>query len=532
MNDHYHFEIDPIDEDSADNSRSADFGGSAPETEHGGANPAETAESGANSGCPDGEYRFVRPENCSWSDAGYIPSSQAAEMPRTYACGAAREPKKKNHRAGKVVGIVAACLVCAVIGGTAAGILVPKLTAGAAESAPVVQTAETRSAVNVASPVSTPKVSAAVAGTTGQEMSATDIYYNLATKQTVAITTEITYTNVWGMTSTGAVKGSGFIISEDGYILTNHHVIEDAVKGGYEIEVLLYDGSKYAATVVGYYADNDVAVLKIDAQGLSPVTIGDSDALLVGEPVYAVGNPLGELEFSMTDGMVSATGREITTSENGKSNTISMFQISAAINSGNSGGPVYNAKGEVVGIATAKYSSTGVEGLGFAIPINTAISLANDLIADGYVHGKAYMGITVDTVTASAAQYYGLVEGAIVTSVTSGSSAEKAGIKESDIIVALGDTEVRSHTELGAAKKAYSAGDTATVRVYRSGQYLDLTITFDEETPEATAATQEQAGQGQQNPQQGGQNGQYGSGSGNGYYSDPYDFFFGANPFG
>ena len=469
----------------------------------------------------------------SWSDAGYIPAQDASAMPRNYTHyyntpPKKEKPEKKSHRGAKITGVIAACLACAVLGGAVGGYAVPKLAQRFSPETEAVETARVAEGtiINVASPAAsaTPQISTSLVNGSG-ELSATDIYYNIAVNQTVAITTEITYTNVWGYTIPGAVKGSGFILSSDGYIMTNYHVIEDAVNGGYDIKVLLYDGTEYVATVVGYVAENDVAVLKINATGLSAVTIGDSDALRVGEAVYAVGNPLGELEFSMTSGRVSATDRDITTGDSGRRKTISMFQIDAPINSGNSGGPVFNSRGEVVGIATAKYSSTGVEGLGFAIPINDAVALAQDLINDGYVRGRAYIGVNVDNVTAAAAQYYGLVEGCIVTNVIENSAAQKAGLKVSDIIVSLGDHEVKTYNDLSSAKKDYHAGDTAEVRVYRSGEYVTLHITFDEEVPASTSATEENKDNQQQQQQQ-----QSGA-SGTDPYEDFYSFF-GGNPFG
>ena len=499
---------------------------SAPEAEGQAEGPVfNAAETPAFGGRESGRFQS---SGAAWSDAGYIPAQDASTMPRNYnhyyTAPPKREKAKKSHRGAKTAGIIAACLACAILGGTAAGFAVPKLTerfSAAQEETASVTRGSDGTVISVAAPTATPQVTTSVV-TGGSELSATEIYYDLAVKQTVAITTEITYTNVWGNTTSGAVKGSGFILSPDGYIMTNYHVIEDAVAGGYDIEVLLYDGTKYIANVVGYAEDDDVAVLKIDAEGLNAVTIGDSDSLLVGQSVYAVGNPLCELEFSMASGMVSATDREITTSENGRTKTITMFQIDAPINSGNSGGPVYNSRGEVVGIATAKYSSTGVEGLGFAIPINDAVTLAHDLITDGYVRGRAYLGIGVDTVTAAAAQYYGLVEGAIVTSVTEDSAAAKAGLRESDIIVSLGDTEIKSREDLISAKKDFHAGDTTELRVYRGGEYVTLHITFDEEVPEENSAENDRE-QGAQNPS--------GDNQVPGDFDDFYDFF-GGYPFG
>ena len=303
--------------------------------------------------------------------------------------------------------------------------------------------------------------------------------YAQACSQVVGVTTEVTYTNFFGMNSSSAVSGTGFIVSEDGYILTNYHVIELAAQNDKDVNVILYDGTRYTASIVGYEKYNDVAVLKIDATGLKPVSFGNSDSLSVGDLVYAVGNPLGELDFSMSTGHVSALDRAITSDESGVA--INMFQIDAAVNSGNSGGPVYNAAGEVVGIVTAKYASTGVEGLGFAIPINDAVKIASDLITKGYVTGKAYMGVQIDQRYNSLySQYYNMPLGAYVYSVEDGSCAEKAGLLAKDIITRLGDQDITGYTDLTSALHGFSAGDTTSMTVYRGGEEVTLTITFDE----------------------------------------------------
>jgi serine protease Do len=207
----------------------------------------------------------------------------------------------------------------------------------------------------------------------------------------------------------------------------------------------------------------------------------------VGEQIYAVGNPLGELTYTITSGIISALDRDIT-GEDGS--TINMFQIDAAVNSGNSGGPVYNSRGEVIGVVTAKYSSTGVEGLGFAVPINDAAKIANELIKNGYVTGKAYMGVTVTTVSEQIAEYYGWVVGAYIRSVDSGSCAEKAGLKAGDIVTKLNDTAITSSADLIDAKKNYKAGDTVKLTIYRSGATQTLSLTFDEEKPKSPASTE------------------------------------------
>lgn len=339
-----------------------------------------------------------------------------------------------------------------------------------------------------------PAVTTTVSDGSGSVLTASQIY-ELGCTQVVGVTTEVTTANVFGQASTStAVSGTGFIISEDGYIATNYHVVETAVLYNYSIYVTLYNGDSYAAEYIGGDEDNDVAVLKIEAMGLSAVTLGDSGNMTVGESVYTIGHPLGELTYTMTSGVVSALDREIATS----STAINMFQIDAAVNSGNSGGPVFNNKGEVIGIVTAKYSSSGVEGLGFAIPINDAVSLIEDIITNGYVTGKPYFGISVVTFSSSAAQYYNMAEGAMVTALDETSCAKEAGLEIGDIITNVDDYAITSSSDLVTAKNKYKAGDTVTLTVYRSGGYLELSLTFDEkaqttsnaESSESTAPSQ------------------------------------------
>ena len=506
--------------------------------------PAETPAEAAPAANPaEPAYYELPPERRgAYSDAGYIPASDAGAMPKCYPFAAASEPRARKEKAPRrgmhPAAIVALCVVCAMLGGLVAGLAPRWMTHDTAEAPAEVSenVEETRSAPAAATSGSTDTVFKLSGGdgaktvTTNkvatEEMSATDIYYQRALDQVVGVKTEITYTNYFGYTTKAAVSGSGFIISEDGYILTNYHVIEDAVNGGYDVQVLTYDGTEYTAQVIGYEEDNDVALLKIDATGLNAAILGDSDAMQVGEQVYAVGNPTGELEYSMTEGIVSAKDREITAgnASTGRVETVRVFQTTAAINGGNSGGPVYNSRGEVIGIVVAKRVSTEIEGLAFAIPINDAVRIAKDLINDGYVRGKAYMGAQIGTVTASAARYYGLVQGAIVSGVVEGSAAEKAGLKASDIIVAIDGKEIASRDELESAKKGYNAGDSAVLKVYREGQYIELTIVFDELTPEALEAG---SGEDEESPAPE----QNGSGYAGGY-EDFFREFFGGSPFG
>ena len=420
-----------------------------------------------------------------YADAHFIPVGESTEPPRYYIPPEQKKPKtgkqKKERRGGRVVGIICLCLVCAILGGLAgAGFMGKTLD----ERIDLLEQTHTENALlSAAQAVATPELSAEAAHATtvktdGAVMSASSIY-DLACQQVVGVTTEVTYTNFFGMNSSSAVSGTGFIVSDDGYILTNYHVIELAAQNNKDVNVILYDGTRYTASIVGYEKYNDIAVLKIDAAGLNAVSFGDSSSISVGDEVYAVGNPLGELDFSMSTGHVSALDRAITSDESGIA--INMFQIDAAVNSGNSGGPVYNTSGEVIGIVTAKYADTGVEGLGFAIPVNDAVSIASDLITKGYVTGKAYMGVTIDQRYNSLySQYYNMPLGAYVYSVEAGSCAERAGLQPKDIITALGDYEVTGYTDLTSALHNFSAGDTAEISVYRGGEDITLTIIFDE----------------------------------------------------
>ena len=417
-----------------------------------------------------------------YSDANFTPRDQEPSVPRYYRPEPPRkQPKPKKERRGMpAAAVIALCLVCALLGGLGGGI-VTSLVLPDNSSAELSAPADPAPDVTTPSPTPTPAPVFSVVKPSAEGAMSASAIYELACQQVVGITTEITTTNYWGYTTSSAVTGTGFVVSSDGYILTNHHVIENAYTGGYDVEVMFYDGTEYIAEIIGFEADNDVALLKIDATGLNPVTLADSDSILVGDTVYAVGNPLGELTYTMTTGTISALDRRITTDAAGT--TINMFQLDAAVNSGNSGGPVYNVNGEVIGIVTAKYQDTGVEGLGFAVPINDASYIANELIENGYVSGKAFFGLVPVTVEPNAAQYYNMVVGACIYSINEGSCAEKAGLKVGDIIVKVDDFEVTSVEDLETAKKDYRAGDRAVITVYRSGEYLEFPIVFDEYVP-------------------------------------------------
>lgn len=315
---------------------------------------------------------------------------------------------------------------------------------------------------------------------TGKLMTPAEVYA-ANVNSTVGITTSVT-TNFWGFQTTSAASGSGFILTGDGYVLTNYHVIESSNS----ISVTLYDGKSYDAVLIGYDESSDIAVLKIDAEGLTPVVLGDSDNLNVGDSVVAIGNPLGELTFSLTSGAVSALNREITLSN---SVTMNLIQTDCAINSGNSGGSLFNLYGEVIGITNAKYSGSGsgasIDNIGFAIPINHVRGIVESIIENGYV-AKPYIGVAVSDVSEETMSY-GLPAGAAVKAVSEDSPAEKAGLQVNDIITAVNGKEISGRTGLSEAVSAASVGDTLTLTVYRQGNTISVDVTVGEQIQSALA---------------------------------------------
>lgn len=335
-------------------------------------------------------------------------------------------------------------------------------------------------------------------------LSAEEVYAsNLAS--VVGVNGNVT-TNVWGQTVRTPVSGSGFVISSNdsgSYILTNYHVID----GVSDIKVFFSDGKSYNATLVGGEAENDIAVLKIEQGGLRPVILGDSDAINVGEDVYAIGNPLGELTFTFTGGYVSAKDRSVTMSDG---TVMNMIQTDTAINSGNSGGPLFDKYGQVVGIVSAKLSSgsssssASVEGLGFAIPVNDVKDMVTSIMENGYVTGKPNVGVLIDAVDESV-QRYGVPAGVEIMAILDGSCAQKAGLQVGDIITAVNDTQVTSETQLQSAVKKYKAGESVTFSIYRDGQSTTVNMTLDEDNQarqEAMNQLQQEYNQQQQSQSQ------------------------------
>lgn len=316
-------------------------------------------------------------------------------------------------------------------------------------------------------------------------MTAAEVY-KANVNSTVGIQTSITQTNYWGYQTQAAAAGSGFIISTDGYILTNYHVIEDADS----VTVKMYDGTSYDAKIIGGDEGNDIAVLKIEATDLTPAVLGSSGALSVGDGVVTIGNPLGELTFSLTAGIVSALDRTITT----ETATMDLIQTDCAINSGNSGGPLFNMYGEVVGIANSKYSNNGsgessIDNIAFAIPIDNIRGIVDSIITNGYVT-KPYIGVSLADLSNEAINY-GLPRGAAIKSVTEGAPAEAAGLQTGDIITKFDGEDIESSSQLIAKVKRYKAGDKVKVTVYRKGDEFEVTVTVDEKKQDTEEERQE-----------------------------------------
>lgn len=372
-------------------------------------------------------------------------------------------PKKKQHRGGAWVAALALCF--AILGGAIGGGTVWLLThnnttsAGGSSSTTIQQGRHENVTVDINEIE------------TGKLMTAAEVYAKNV-NSTVGIQTSITSTNLWGQQTTSAASGSGFILTADGYIVTNYHVIQNANS----VTVSTYGGASYNAKIVGYDESNDLAVLKIEATGLSPVVLGSSEKLNVGDTVLAIGNPLGELTFSLTTGVVSALNREVTFSGG---TVMDLLQTDCAINSGNSGGALFNLYGEVVGITNAKYSGSSssgasIDNIAFAIPIDSVRAIVESIIEKGY-YAKPVIGVSVTDVDENSRQL-GIPAGAWVKEVTAGGAAEAAGIQANDVITAINGTEISGVSDLKRILAKASAGDELSLVIWRKNRSLTLTV--------------------------------------------------------
>ena len=387
----------------------------------------------------------------------------------------AQPPKKKKKFNGKRVARSAVALVLAVAMGFAGGFVGAKF--GGSGKVVIQQVAPSSTADSASGSDS----SITAASSSGSSLT-TEQVADLVSPSVVVITTEQVVYSQWswyGQNQVESGAGSGVIISSDGYILTCAHVVD----GASTITVTIGD-KDYTATLVGEDTTSDIAVIKIDADGLTPATVGNSDSLKVGQSVMAVGNPLGELGGTVTGGMISALNRSVTIQGSSSVNTMSLIQMDASVSPGNSGGGLFNMNGELVGIVNAKSSSSDAEGLGFAIPINDAIKVAQELLENGYVTGRPYLGITYLAVTdAQTASQLGVnAYGVYVVEVVKGGPAEKAGLQAGDRIVSVDGTEIASKDDLGTLMQKHAAGDTLSITIARDGQMQTVNVTLGEKT--------------------------------------------------
>lgn len=387
--------------------------------------------------------------------AAYVPWAAAPQPP------APREKPRRDRRKGAFAAVMAACMVFSLGCGFGGGYLASRLNSTASSSG-----------ASGGQPVFYQSVSN---NTNKGSLSVAEVAAKAA-DSVVEINTETVSSSFYGGQRVSQSAGSGVILSADGYIVTNNHV----VAGADSITVRTRDGKSYAANLVGTDPDTDLAVLKIEASGLTPAVLGSSDDLVVGETAVAIGNPLGELGGTVTSGIISALSREVTIDNQ----TMTLLQTNAAINPGNSGGGLFNMNGELVGIVNAKSSSSDAEGLGFAIPINDAIKVAQELLENGYVTGRPYLGITYLAVTdAQTASQLGVnAYGVYVVEVVKGGPAEKAGLQAGDRIVSVDGTEIASKDDLGTLMQKHAAGDTLSITIARDGQMQTVNVTLGEKT--------------------------------------------------
>ena len=426
------------------------------------ANTARTDYSSYNSGSTSGQNPQQDSNGYTSSFSGGGNGNNGGYNGYSYSSAPQQPPVPQKKKGSKVLLRVLACVGVAALGfGGGLGGAVVASRAGLTGNQVVVQQVER-------------STDATAAGSTdGTSMSVQQIA-SVVSPSVVAITTEqMSSSQTWfGGYYVQSGAGSGVIISQDGYILTCAHV----VSGATSVKVQLNGSDEsYDATVVGQDSTSDIAVLKIDATGLTPAVIGDSDALAVGEVAVAVGNPLGTLSNTVTDGIVSALNRQVTVQDN----DMTLIQTDASISPGNSGGGLFNANGELIGIVNAKSSYSEAEGIGFAIPINTAMEIGRQLIENGSVARPALGVKIMDVTDAQTAQQLGVsTMGVYVVEVTKGSGADAAGVQAGDRVLAVDDTAVSDSSALKNYLKDKGIGDTVNLQVERDGKVLTLAVTL------------------------------------------------------
>jgi len=324
----------------------------------------------------------------------------------------------------------------------------------------------------------TPNISQTSTIASGKTLSVSEVA-NLASDSVVEITTESVANDMFMRQYVTEGAGSGVIISEDGYIATNNHVINGASK----ITVRLTDGKEYEAKLIGTDTQTDIAVIKLEGVTLQPATLGDSDMIGVGDIARAIGNPLGQLGGTVTNGIISALDREIVL----ENQTMTLLQTNAAINPGNSGGGLFNDQGQLIGLVVAKSSGSNVEGLGFAIPVNVVKEVVDSIISVGYVQGRPVLGVSVVSIdSAQLAYQYGVNQlGVYVAGLTEGTKAEASGLKVGDCLVAVDDTQISSTSDLTKILQSHKVGDKVNVMISRNGKILTVKVELSESKPAA-----------------------------------------------
>ena len=416
---------------------------------------------------PEPQQASAVPDSGSTVPPTEVPPRQPAEP---------EPPKKKKHHVnGGKVARSAVALVLAAVMGFAGGYVGSQMNGS---KVVIQQVAPSGTSSSSGSDSSITSASASGSSLTTEQVA------DLVSPSVVVITTEQVVYSQWswyGQSQVESGAGSGVIISSDGYILTCAHV----VSGASNITVSIGD-KDYPATLVGEDTTSDIAVVKVDATGLTPATVGNSDSLKVGESVMAVGNPLGELGGTVTSGIVSALNRSVSIQGSSSVNTMSLIQMDASVSPGNSGGGLFNMNGELVGIVNAKSSDSDAEGLGFAIPVNDAVKVAQELLENGYVTGRPYLGISYYAVTdaQTAAQLGVNAYGVYIVEVVKGGPADKAGLQAGDRIVSVDGSEVATQSDLGTLMQNHKAGDTIEITVARGGQMQTVNVTLGEKGAE------------------------------------------------
>ena len=420
-------------------------------------------------------------EQQTWQAAQQQTAQQTWQAAPQQPSSPAPEAKKKGGKAAKVVALLLACALVGGGSGFGAAALMQKQSAPASNS---VSSASSDASVMLEGQRQTAALQVASIDTS-KVLTPSEVYAQNV-NSTVGITTSIT-TNYFGYQTTGAAAGSGFILTADGYILTNYHVVESSDS----IKVTTYDGTSYDAQLIGYDESNDIAVLKIDATGLNAAAFGDSDQLEVGELAVAIGNPMGQVHGSVTAGIISAVEQELTIDDV----TINAIQTDAAINPGNSGGALFDSYGNVIGIVYAKSSSVSIEGIGYAIPVNNIKDLVAQMINDpdsvkDQTKGSQIMlGITIRDITEEMSKQYSMPVGVYITEVSSMSAAERAGLQKGDIITEFAGETVTSADDLNAIKAKQTSGDTVSVKIDRNGKTLTLDLVVPQPTDVDTSSS-------------------------------------------